>query len=119
MAVVAVAETADATAGNSLATCVSNERGNRIGCPFFGWMHFLFRLADHLLIKCASLAPLYTSGLQPYLYRLLPFQLNQKLPAVTLGAMESGGIVVDEQRAENARAFNLNASIQVENQRLH
>jgi hypothetical protein len=33
--------------------------------------------------------------------------------------MESGGMVVDEQRAENARAFNLNASIQVENQRLH
>jgi len=28
--------------------------------------------------------------------------------------MESGGIVVDEQRAENARAFNPNASIEVE-----
>ena len=31
--------------------------------------------------------------------------------------MESGGIVVDKQRAENATAFNLNASIQVENQK--
>ena len=45
--------------------------------------------------------------------------VESKIIAVTLGHMKSGGMVVDEQRAENARAFNLNASIQVENQRLH
>lgn len=45
--------------------------------------------------------------------------IEPKITAVTLGDMESGSIVVDKQRAENARAFHLNASVQVENQKLH
>jgi hypothetical protein len=55
--------------------------------------------------------------LQSYPVSSIAIPVESKILAVTLGDMESGGIVVDKQRAENARAFNLNASIQVENQK--
>ena len=76
---------------------MSSERGNRIGCPFF-WL-------DALSLHPATLqvAALPVSS--------IAIPVKSKVIAVTLGHMESGGVVVDKQRAENARAFNLNASV--------
>lgn len=71
--------------------------------PFFGWMRF----------PCTP-ATLQVAAL-PVSSIAIP--IEPKITAVTLGDMESGSIVVDKQRAENARAFNLNASVQVENQK--